>query len=52
MKEERLENCIYCKTKLNKVTKTIRYCIQCDKYFKGDKEVFFNVNGTMHYVEE
>ena len=52
MKEERLENCIYCKTKLNKLLEKLTYCINCDKYFKDDKEVFFNVNGTMFYVEE
>ena len=52
MKEERLEKCIYCKTKLNKLLGKLTYCINCDKYFKDDKEVFFNVNGTMFYVEE
>lgn len=45
-------NCIICNTKLNKITKYIRYCIQCDKYFKKSREVFFTENGQMEYVEE
>ena len=52
MKKERLESCIYCNTKLNKVTKSVRYCIQCDKYFKNFREVFFTETGQMFYVEE
>lgn len=52
MKEERLEKCIYCKTKLNKLLGKLTYCIQCDKYFKDDKEVFFSEHGIMYYVEE
>ena len=52
MKEESFKKCIYCKTKLNKLLGKLTYCINCDKYFKDDKEVFFNVNGTMYYVED
>ena len=52
MKTERLENCIYCKSKLNKLIGKMTYCINCDKYFVGDKEVFFSEHGTMYYVEE
>ena len=45
-------NCIICKTKLNKLEKNIGYCIQCDKYFKNFREVFFSEHGSMYYVEE
>ena len=44
-------NCIFCKTKLNKLEKNIGYCIQCDKYFKNFREVFFTRSGQMVYVE-
>ena len=45
-------NCVICNTKLNKLLGKLTYCINCDKYFKDDKEVFFSLNGTMCYVEE
>ena len=45
-------NCIICNTKLNKLEENIGYCIQCDKYFKKSREVFFSEHGSMYYVEE
>ena len=45
-------NCIFCNTKLNKLEENIGYCIQCDKYFKNFREVFFSEHGSLYYVEE